>query len=126
MHILLVGTSKIALTELQSGLEQKGALITWAESCAIALSSQKEAQFDLVITDEKLTDGRGLDCIEKIVSLNPFCNCAAISSLSSDDFHEASEGLGVLMQLPVNPTTKDAEKLIDHLSKITTLTHKKP
>jgi len=126
MHILLVGTHRVALAELQSGLEQKGALITWAESCSIALSSQKGGQFDLVITDEKLTDGNGLDCIEKIISLNPFCNCAAISSLSSDDFHEASEGLGVLMQLPAKPTENDAEKLIDHLETILNLTHKKP
>ena len=34
------------------------------------------------------------------------------------DFHEASEGLGILMQLPVDPGKKEADQLLDHLKRI--------
>ncbi len=51
-------------------------------------------------------------------------NCAAVSSLSADDFHEASEGLGVMMQLPLEPDLKDAEKLVEYLKTILNLTKK--
>ncbi len=50
---------------------------------------------------ENLGDMTGLEFIRAIVSKRPMVNCAAISSLASEDFHEASEGLGILMQLPV-------------------------
>jgi hypothetical protein len=49
-------------------------------------------------------------------------NCAAISSLSHKDFHEASEGLGVLMQLPESPGRDDAAKLLEHLKTILNFT----
>jgi CheY-like chemotaxis protein len=126
MHVLLVGTQKASLADLQKTLEEKGARITWAESCTTALSREKADKFDLVIVDEDLIDGDGLDCIKKMVSSNPFCNCAAISTLSVDEFHEASEGLGVLMQLPTRPTKNHAEQLLDHLKAILNLTHKNP
>ncbi len=47
---------------------------------------------------------------------------AAISSLSSKDYHEESEGLGVLMQIPVNPGSEDGEKVLVYLNKILKLT----
>jgi hypothetical protein len=43
----------------------------------------------------------GLKFVEKLVLTNPMINCAAVSSLSSKDFHAASEGLGILMPMPV-------------------------
>ncbi len=76
----------------------------------------------MVITAEDLSDIKGLECIRKLISLNPMINCTAISSLSHKDFHEASEGLGVLMQLPERPNRKSASKLLEHLKTILNLT----
>lgn len=122
IRILLASPDKESLSDLKSGLEKKDVQITWVESCATVLSKVKEENFDLIITDETLSDGKGLECIEKLVMLNPLTNCAAISALSPHDFHEASEGLGILMQLPVKPKIKDAEKLLEHLKTILDLT----
>ncbi|OGP62327.1 MAG: hypothetical protein A2V65_05270 [Deltaproteobacteria bacterium RBG_13_49_15] len=47
-----------------------------------------------------------------------------LDSLSPHDFHEASEGLGILMQLPPAPEKLDAEKLLKHLKTILILTRK--
>ena len=67
------------------------------------ISRITEQSFDLVVTDEHLGDMTGLEFIEKMISKRPMVNCAAITSLLPADFHEASEGLGILMPLPVMP-----------------------
>jgi len=76
---------------------------------------------DLVVVDEKLGDMTGIEFIETLVSVDPMINCAAVSPLPSDEFHENSEGLGILAQLPVQPGANDAEnllKLLDHLKNL--------
>jgi hypothetical protein len=59
--------------------------------------------------------------MKKLLSINPMINCAAVSPLPHEAFHEASEGLGVLAQLPVAPGKPDAEKLLRHLKDINIL-----
>ena len=60
----------------------------------------------------------GLEFIKTVIAIKPMINCAAVSSFLPDDFHEVSEGLGILMQLPVNPGHKYAGKLLERLNKI--------
>jgi len=48
-----------------------------------------------------------------------------VSSLSGDDFHEASEGLGVLARLPVRPDAGEGQKMLDLLESILKLTGKR-
>jgi len=124
IRILIVSTDKDSLGSLKAGLEENNVQISWAEACDTVLSRTKEEAFDLIIADEMLSDMKGLECIEKLVSSNPFLNCAAIGSLSSGDFHEASEGLGVLMQLPAKSEKKDVEKLLEHLKNILNVTQR--
>ena len=45
-------------------------------------------------------------------------NSAAVSPLSPEEFHEASEGLGVLVQLPVDPGKFEAEDLLKRLKNL--------
>ena len=45
-------------------------------------------------------------------------NCAAVSSLLPDDFHQVSEGLGILMKLPAKPGPEYAKELLEHLKNI--------
>jgi two-component SAPR family response regulator len=82
------------------------------------MSMMAENDFDLVIADENLGDMTGIDFIRKVVSKKPMVNSAAISSLPPEDFHQASEGLGILMQLPVRPNEEDAARLLRHLDTI--------
>ena len=60
----------------------------------------------------------GLEFIKTVIVQKPMVNCAAVSSLLPDDFHEASEGLGILMQLPVRPGHEYAKYLLEHLKNI--------
>lgn len=118
IHILLVSRDKASLSELQAGLQAYGGQTSWVDSGTQALSMIAEKDIDLVVADESLTDMTGPDCIKMVVSKRPMVNCAVVSSLSPADFHEAGEGLGILMQLPVGPGREDARQMLGHLINI--------
>ena len=60
----------------------------------------------MVVVGEELTDMRPVELVANLVRIRPTINCAMVSALGHDEFHEATEGLGVLMQLPPNPAAE--------------------
>ncbi len=70
---------------------------------AAGLEKLKDKRLDLVIVDEQLDDMSGIDFVKQFVTVNPMANTAIVGSLPDDVFHEVTEGLGVLMQLPPHP-----------------------
>jgi two-component SAPR family response regulator len=119
---LLVSKKYVSFSDFVSTLEQEyNNKVLSTDSGKKALQLIKEQPFDMVIVDEELSDVTGLHFINKLVKVNPLINCAAVSSLPEEDFHEESEGLGVLMQLPVKPQKKDAEVLMQKFKKIKSL-----
>jgi CheY-like chemotaxis protein len=121
IKILLVSKDKASMSAFKAGLEKNKVQTAWAQSGGNALGKIAEEFFDLVVTDENLGDMTGLEFIEKVISKKPMVNCAAVSSLLPADFHEASEGLGILMQLPLRPGQEQAEKLLGQLKTILNL-----
>ena len=92
-------------------------------------NSGKEALFmiadktiNLVISDESLKDMSGLEFAEKLISINPMVHCAVVSSLSSKDYHKASEGFGLMTPLPVQPEKRHIEQLLFQVNEIIQLT----
>ena len=118
IHILIAGMDRSSMSAFKTALEESDAQTTYLESGREALLMVSEKVFDLLVTDEKLRDMTGLELIESVITSHPMLNCAAVSSLSPGDFHEASEGLGILMQLPVEPGNREADLLLEHLKKI--------
>ena len=120
--LLMVTPDKAHFNEFALVLAQNDDVeVSWAETGQRALDMVSGMSFDLVVVDEKLGDMTGIEFIETLVSVNPMINCAAVSPLSSDEFHEVSEGLGILAQLPVLPGAKDSEdvlKRLNHLKKL--------
>lgn len=88
---------------------------------AAALAQLKDKHLDVVIVDEQLDDMSGIEFVKAFVAINPLANTAIVGSRTAEDFHEVTEGLGVLMQLPPHPGSKDAEALLAVLAKISTL-----
>ncbi len=109
--------SRFAALSARLGREQDIELAPAATGAA-GLAELKTKRIDLVIVDEQLDDMSGIAFINQVVKTNPLVNTAIVSALTSDEFHEATEGLGVLMQLPPHPTETDAEMLISALKKI--------
>ncbi|MBW1728394.1 MAG: response regulator [Deltaproteobacteria bacterium] len=123
IRLLLVTPYRKSLFELASAMDEyDGVELTWTESGQKALAKLSETSVDLVITDKELGDMTGIELAEKLVRVNPMINCAVLNSLPSDEFHEASEGLGVFAQLPLRPSRDDAENLLKRLKNLKDLT----
>ncbi|MBW2175130.1 MAG: response regulator [Deltaproteobacteria bacterium] len=123
LKLLLVSPDKDSLSGLASALaKHRDVDLFWAESGSKALDMISESAVDLVVTDESLGDMTGLEFASKLLSVNPMVNCASVSSLSSENFHEDSEGLGLLTQLPIRAGEDQAEDLLKRLKQIKGLT----
>ncbi len=113
IKLLLVTSNRESLINLAPTLENDAEVeLSWAESGAKALAITADTAVDLVVTDENLGDMTGLKLAEMLLAVDPMINCANLSLLSSEEFHEASEGLGLLVQLPLNPGQEQAQELL--------------
>jgi DNA-binding NtrC family response regulator len=118
-NLLLVSADKGPLSDLASALERDGDVeVSWAKSGFEALKSVSSSDFDLVIMDETLADMTALELAGKLLSMNPMIHCASVTSLSQKEYHEKSEGLGLMDPLPDRPGKEDAERLLRRLRQI--------
>ena len=116
IKLLLVTLDKESFRDFTLALAQNDDVeLSRSESGQEDLAILSENLFDLVIVDENVGDMTGIEFMKKLLSINPMINCAAVSPLPDDAFHEVSEGLGVLVQLPVKPGKPDAENLLKRL-----------
>lgn len=122
IRILIVALDQNVLFNFITGLEKNNGHVTRVKTCDEAFLKLEKEKFDLIITDNLLD--HGIECVEKLIASNPMLNCAVISALPPDEFHEITEGMGILMQLPTHPLEKDAIKLLEHLNTILNLTKK--
>jgi DNA-binding NarL/FixJ family response regulator len=123
LKLLLVSPDEDALSGLALALAKHDDVdLSRAESGRQALDMISRAAVDLVVTEESLGDMTGLEFARQLLSVNPMVNCASVSSLSADDFHEDSEGLGLLAQLPIRPSEKEAEELLRRWKSLKNLT----
>jgi len=122
LKLLLVSSDKNALSDFASALTKHGDVeLSWAESGETALQRASTTSLDLIITDEMLADMTGLEFAGKLLTVNPMINCASVSSLSPEKFHEVSEGMGLMSQLPPKPDKTQAEDLLQRLKHIKSL-----
>jgi DNA-binding NarL/FixJ family response regulator len=124
LHVLIVSPKNTALSGLETGMKQYDDIsVLRADSCQNALDTVSAKAPDLVVADETIGEMTGFDFIKKLVSICPTTNSAVVSTLSASEFHEASEGLRVLMQIPEDPDEKDVDRLIGRLTEVMNLTH---
>ena len=119
IKLLLVTPTRKTLGDFASALKTNEEVeFLWAESGGNALAIAAETFVDLVVIDTVVGDMTGLDLAEKMLSVNPMINCTVVSLLTSKEFHEVSEGLGLLAQLPGNPGKEHAEDLLQLIKNI--------
>ncbi|MFH2093732.1 MAG: response regulator [Pseudomonadota bacterium] len=121
---LLACRDNTLFSNLIDTFQNQGIQIDSVSSGSLALTMMTDRSYNLLITDEHLPDMTGIDLIKKTITLNPLINCVAVSTLSHKDFHEKTEGMGVLMQFPPKPDVKTVQALLDHLDKIYALSKK--
>ena len=116
LHILLVTVRLEKIRPFVEGLSSD------PEVCLDQVSSKDKALDivrsgcpHLVIVDSGLPDNDSLGLVREMIRVNAMVNTTVVSPLSDVDFHDKSEGLGVLCRLPPDPGGKDAEALLRKL-----------
>jgi len=118
-HILLITSPQKKFTEFVDGLTRERTVeVIRTNSSKAALEGLSDATPDLVIIDEEVGGTPGLKIAHDILMKNAMVNQVLVSSLSSDEFHEASEGLGIMLQLPPEPDAAQAEIVLKTLRKM--------
>jgi DNA-binding response OmpR family regulator len=104
-------------------------------SFAAALSSDPEVQLKQVASGTEaletggnlsphlmvidyLPDTESLSLVQKLLTVNAMVNTAVVSPLTGEEFHEASEGLGILGRLSSEPDITEAADLLQKLRQV--------
>ena len=115
---LVVQTRRPAdLAAFVAGLETPGhsvALVSGLEDCKALLRTQPP---DLMILDlGPEADARR--AVMDLLLVNAAVPTAVLSPMPEEDFHEATEGLGILTAVPLQPDAADAARLLQLLDKL--------
>jgi DNA-binding NarL/FixJ family response regulator len=116
LHIIIAAARPKALQAFAEALSSDPAVnLQRVISGAEALEAARTTAPHLVIIDADLPDTAPLDLARKLLLVNAMVNTAVVSPLSDEEFHEASEGLGILGRLPDDPGVSDADELLNKL-----------
>lgn len=127
MIILMVTDNTAPLAALAAALEQRSGIeVRFAASAAAGRDFLQRQPVDLVIVDQWLDQESGIAFAKQLVKAHPLVNIAIVGSEDDESFHEATEGLGVLMQLPPQAGAVEAEKLLTVLDRIGALLKPSP
>ncbi len=85
------------------------------------LSIIKNNEVDVVVVGSELSDCKSIEFAKTIMKQFPLVNCAMVSDLSHDDFHEAAEGYGLFMQIPSKADKEDGSRMVELYQSITGL-----
>ncbi|BCS89069.1 hypothetical protein [Pseudodesulfovibrio sediminis] len=119
MSILVASTRADALAEFTNSLAATtGQDVEIRTTGEAIIDSIKATPPSLVVVDEGLNGFAPLALVLEIVKISAMTHTAVVTDMDGEEFHEKSEGLGVLMPLPVNPGKADAEKLAEALGRM--------
>lgn len=116
MRIMIASPRRDELQDFIKGLEAEpdinASRVYSAEDALVFLGTDAP---DLVVIDEALTDMKPFALVTELLKANAMVNTAVITSLKGEEFHEQSEGLGVLLGLASPPGRDEAAALVAKL-----------
>lgn len=119
-RILIATAERSRLTKFADAMAVDPEIrVAWADSGTAALADATAHPPLAVIVDESLPDMEGLELVRRLLPINAMIFTAVVSGLPAKRFHEDSEGLGVLAQLPPRPTPSHAAELLGRLKRLT-------
>ena len=119
LRVLLATTRQATIRSFVDGLaSERDVRLELATSKSDVLDAAHDSPPHLAIIDSRLPDSEPLSLISELLVVNAMINTAVVSSLTDEEFHKASEGLGVLGRLPVMPDERDAKNLLQKLRAI--------
>ncbi len=118
-HIVLLSPRPGELTEFLSALSRQADItLHKITTSAKMLEFVQNNPTHLVLLDQAIDEKNPLDLVINILSHNAMTNTAMITSMDAEQWHEESEGLGMLPPVPDPPTTEDGQTLLDNLNKL--------
>ncbi len=118
-RILLVSARPETLGSFHDYLSgQPEVTLQLAGTGAEALQQVRSDSPHLVIIDHELSDSSPAKLVTDLLMANAMINTAVVSPMSEEEFHEAYEGLGIMARVPLMPTGKEAQNLLDTLRNI--------
>lgn len=115
-RIVLASSHQTRLAELAMGLwTLMDCELHRMSRCDEILAMLENGTVSLVVIDEKLEDVSGLELAKEIAHHHPFVNSVMVDGTDPDAFHEKTEGLGILHQLPDPPEMVDAKSIVSRL-----------
>ena len=126
MDILIV-TPRAAFWEGMAGVfEKHSACVRTAPAMEEALASLKEKNAALAVLDlfggEAWNGDVHTDVLKKavigILMQDAMTNTASVCGMGEETFHDAMEGLGMINDLPAQPSEADLDDLLNRLSTI--------
>lgn len=122
MNVLLVAGDARGLARFEAALKTNhNVVVKQVASAGEATAILANGWAAAVVFAAELADGPALSAVKGVVKRFPLINCAMVSPLPAAEFHQVAEGLGLFMQLPVNPGAAEAAEMLVLLDKITTL-----
>lgn len=116
MDILLISPRPEAWNDLVPLMEANGYTFRHVPTFAEAVACIQVMPPCLTILDLRLESGAMRKVVTDLLMLNASVHTAVVSELEPEAFHEATEGLGILMPLPLTPRPEDMQRLLAALS----------
>lgn len=107
------------LQSFSQGLQEHGVSVAMKPDAKTLLESIRQTPVNLVVVDQELPESDPVRLVMDILTVDATIQTAVITPLSEGDFHEASEGLGVLKGLPVHPEIQDGRALGEQIMSMT-------
>lgn len=121
LRFLIVSEKPDKLNDLKKGFIRHGVRVDVKGSVHGVMEAMAGNGADLVIFDENVDGVDGKKLIEHLIKKNPMVNTALVSSMNDEDFHEYTEGLGILMKIPECPSEDVADDVLVRLQKLLSL-----
>ena len=126
MDILLITPRADFWNGLTGVFEKHGAAVRMVSTMPEALASLKEKKAALAVLDllggEAWNGDVHTDVLKKavisILMQDAMTNTASACGMGEETFHDAMEGLGMIDDLPAQPSETDVDELLERLSTI--------
>jgi CheY-like chemotaxis protein len=119
LNILIATSRPEAMRAFADGLRSDSQVrLESVSSGTDAVEFVRKSPPNLVVVDTGLPDNEPLKLVSALLMVNAMVNTAVVSPLSEEEFHEASEGLGILERLPEVPARSDAAELLLKLRRV--------
>ncbi len=111
--IILVSSRQNFFAPFAEALQSRDVHLTLLTTGSEAAEHVRQQPLNLVIIDEQFAGVSPVDLMMELLKINAMVYAAMVSAMDDGEFHDYTEGLGILARLPFPPGTGDAEMLVE-------------